>query len=152
MRSTVASFAAVAAALTALLATAAAPASAVTVHDKFNKLAFPAPVKKHPCIVQRRLRHLHGTYYWRMFSVNEKFPHKPTVNADNVTLKGTYTWTDCLKPVDPEGGPKRNVYLHTSALTNDRTNGQVRLSYLQRGRFGDGIYHWGSTLQKIRSR
>jgi hypothetical protein len=74
----------------------------------------------------------------------------PLTHTRTVQLVGSYAWSDCLYTVDPPG-PSARTYRHQSVLTNRATGATVSIAYLRYGGQGDGNYHWGSTLDNVRS-
>jgi hypothetical protein len=136
-----------------VVAVSAAPASATTYHRQINFLRWPPKIiGGFTCVGRpgpdRRIR-LNGTYTWRAYVKNRKHPHRPTVNSRTVTLHGLYDWQDCLFTDAISGRP---VYHHRSVIFNVRTNGHVGLDNYYYGRFGQGNYEWGSTLNNVRAR
>lgn len=124
------------------LAVAAAPARASTWNHKWSYLHFPANLEDQDSTYPARRLTLNGTYRWRAFSYHWAHPGQPSAKPRTVRLHGRYDWLDTLHK---EG----TRYRHTSTLTNVRTGGRVWLIHYETGRFGDGQYHWGSTLDNV---
>ena len=65
-------------------------------------------------------------------------------SSRTITLNGTYRW----RSFSAHTPPKR-TYLHVSELVNTSTGGRVTIEYTETGGYGDGQYHWGSTLDNV---
>jgi hypothetical protein len=124
----------------------AAPASATTWNHKWSYLHFPARPHAGEPNPSRTLT-LNGTYRWRAFSAHWAHTDYPRATSRTVRLHGRYRWTDDLRQAAIEGD-----YIHVSTIRNLRTGGKVLLHYIENGRYGDGRYHWGSTLDNVRAR
>jgi hypothetical protein len=131
-------------AVAAMLALSAASASATTWHHEWSYFHFPAVPGDASGLGGRTLT-LKGTYRWRAFSAHWAHQDRPTARSRTLRLYGRYRWDDLMQV---EG----SRYVHTSALTNLSTGGQVTIWYVRDGRYGDGQYHWGSTLDNVRAR
>jgi hypothetical protein len=122
----------------------AATASATTYHHTQTYLHFPPRDKDAVSMTDRTMR-LNGTYRWRAFSAHWAHEDRPTAIPRIVRLHGTYTWHDGWWISDGH-------YRHYSSLVNVRTDGRVSIDYPQPATYGDGTYHWGSTLDNVRAR
>jgi hypothetical protein len=91
---------------------------------------------------------LHGTYRWEIFGYNAFHPLKPS-KARRVRLIGRYHWIDCIQRHPASG--RVQYYGHTSEFRNLKTGGKVYLSFPFTA-YGDGNYHYGSTIQNVRGR
>jgi hypothetical protein len=134
----------VAALVTAEFSVSAAPASATTWHHKWSYLHFPARLDDGGYMPWRTLT-LNGTYRWRMFVAHRAHQDQPRVKSRTVRLHGRYRWGDALLA-------RQGTYQQSSHLRNVRTGGMVYLGgQAVLGSFGDGNYHWGSTLDNVRA-
>lgn len=141
------SFAAISAAIVAAIALAvsAAPASATTWHHTWSYLHFPATEADEGYMPIRGPMTLNGFYEWRNFIAHEDHLDQPRSDDRNICLRGEYTWSDGLFAVN-------GMYHHKSYLQNAATGGKAWLDHTAVvGAFGDGRYHWGSTLDRIGS-
>jgi hypothetical protein len=125
-------------------------ASAHTWHHRWSYLHFPAPSNFVQCVASRRIRLARGAYRWRAFVLHRAHPNdQGHTKLSTVRVGGgRYLWNDCLKPARYHG---RYVYRLTSILHHLASG--VRLyndRLVQRGGWGDGRYHWGSTLDRAR--
>jgi hypothetical protein len=139
----------IAAILTALaaaaaLALSATPASATTFHDDWGYFHFPAVPGDAQGIMPRTIS-LNGTYRWRAFSAHWAHASQPQAKSRTLRLVGRYRWDDMIQL-------ENGRYYLLSAFTNLGTGGQVTIWYYLDGRFGDGQYHFGSTLDNVRAR
>ena len=123
---------------------AAATASATTYHHTHTYLHFPPRSSDAVSMTDRTIT-LNGRYRWRAFSAHSAHEDRPTAIPRRVRLHGTYTWHDGWYI---SGGH----YRHYSSLVNVRTDGRVSIDYPQPATYGDGKYHWGSTLDNVRAR
>ena len=123
---------------------AAATASATTYHHTHTYLHFPPRAADARSMTPRTIT-LNGTYRWRAFSAHWAHEDRPTAVPRIVKLHGRYEWHDGFYI---SGGH----YRHYSALVNVRTLGRVSIDYSQPATYGDGNYHWGSTLNNVRAR
>jgi hypothetical protein len=128
-----------------VLAIAAAPASATTWHHTWSRLHFPAREADAGSMPSRTIT-LKGRYRWRSFIAHAAHTNQPTVDTRTPRLYGRYLWSDGLRAVN-------GMYQRISTLTNLRTGGKIHLDHTAVvGAFGDGRYHWGSTLENVRAR
>ena len=123
---------------------AAAPASATTYHHTWSYLHFP-PREADAIAMRPRTITLNGTYRWRAFSAHWAHQDRPRAIPRIVKLHGRYEWNDSFYISDGH-------YRHYSSLVNVRTLGRVSIDYAQPDEYGDGKYHWGSTLDNVRAR
>jgi hypothetical protein len=121
----------------------AAPASAATWNHVWR---YMSDNDSSSCIT--RTITLRGTYRWRAFGYHWAHPLKPAA-ARTVRLQGRYFWSDCIFSHPGSGKPR--YYVHRSLIQNVKTRGQVTLSHPFTA-YGDGRYHWGSTIQNVRGR
>ena len=125
-----------------VLAISAAPASATTWHHTWSYLHFPARKADAGAIPPRTIT-LNGRYLWRGFIAHWAHTDQPRLESRTPRLRGRYTWSDRLRAIN-------GMYQRITTLTNQRTGGTISLDHTATvGAFGDGRYHWGSTLDKI---
>jgi hypothetical protein len=76
----------------------------------------------------------------------------PSDNTRVVRLaRGWYRWDDCLGHFLHHVGEPDYIYRLRSTLRRLATGGRVYNDKAwEDGSFGDGSYHWGSTLDRIR--
>lgn len=128
-------------------------ASASTWHHRWSYLHFPAnPRVQLPCVPTRRIYLAAGRYRWRIFSYHWAHPKHPSDNTRVVRLaRGWYRWDDCLGHFLHHVGEPDYIYRLRSTLRRLATGGRVYNDKAwEDGSFGDGSYHWGSTLDRIR--
>ena len=134
----------VAAAIVAVPSVSASPAAATTWHHTWRYLHFPARVDDGGDMEWRYIT-LNGKYRWRMFIAHSAHTDQPRVMSRVVRLHGRYLWRDTVLA-------REGRYHQYSHLTNVRTNGEVTLGkQVVLGSFGDGRYHFGSTLDNVRA-
>ena len=126
------------------LASSAPSAAASTWNHQWDYLHFPPRVGDGSPGPSRTIT-LNGTYRWRSFSAHWAHQDQPTARSRTLRLVGRYSWRDTLYI-----SPPRRTYLHVSELVNTRTGGRVTIEYTETGGYGDGQYHWGSTLDNVR--
>jgi hypothetical protein len=125
-------------------------ASAHTWHHRWSYLHFPASSNFVQCVPPRRIHLAGGRYVWRAFTYHWAHPNNPrdTWTTGPRLGGGWYLWNDCLKRFRERG---RYIYHLTGILQQQATG--LRLyndGLFHRGRYGDGRYHWGSTLDRVR--
>jgi hypothetical protein len=118
----------------------AAPASATTFHQKWDYLTF-SPSKSVADVPPRRL-YLNGFYIWRVFVKHWAHQNERPYVARTVELHGTYDWYDTLRPWNGR-------YIHHSMIVNAATGGLLHESHEVVGRYGNGSYLWGSTIDVL---
>jgi hypothetical protein len=144
------------AALTASLAGSTTTASATIFHmAEVGDQEIQFPQSGHRCIPKRKLRIGGGRHIWTVEMAHA--PHRDNKTQRTKRLKlpkrsspqaktDMYVWRDCF---DFPGGKK--PLRQWSTLRNLRTKRSWRVNngpvY---GRYGDGIYFWGSTLSRPR--
>ena len=114
-------------------------ASAASWHHSWTYLNFAPTKPVNRCLKPRRI-YLHaGSWHWRVFTAHWAHPTRARmVHWKRYFHGGWYTWTTCLKRI-------KNFYHVSSKL-----NGVNLLDLDENGHpFGDGSYHWGSTLTRL---
>jgi hypothetical protein len=135
----------VAGAVGASLAAVGSPAtaSASSWNDYWQYLHFPSRQSESLC-TYRWITTGPGNYRWRVFSAHVAHQNTPRVKSRQIHLRrAKYRWVDCM-PVSGSG------FAHYSRLYNEDHGGMAELKggYIL-GSWGNGRYHWGSTLDRV---
>jgi hypothetical protein len=125
-------------------------ASATTINDIWTNLRFPAssyPALEGCKVPTRKIVTGPGTYSWQVFSAQGAHTNQTQWQARRIHLRRSrYEWSVCWY----DQGRHWAVY---SQLYNLSHGGYARLRGDDiKGSFGDGTYHMGSTLDRVRGR
>ena len=91
-----------------------------------------------------RERKLNGRYRWRAYTVHWAHRNDPSWHQRFPRLRGRYRWFACRYHVAGKG------YRIESDFTNLATGGRIWLEHAwYGGRYGDGRYEWGSSLDRV---
>jgi hypothetical protein len=131
-------------ALGGALSAPTASASGTAWNDLWQYLRFPATDNQGRC-VYRWIDLAAGTYEWRLFSAHWANTHHTRWTTRRIYLRRSeYRWVDC----NSRGG---TVFRHDSTLWDEERpfNRAVLSGDYQTGAYGNGSYHWGSSLRLL---